>query len=230
MIKLSNYLDYLYKEVIQARKTVDEQSVLLAKEYAKDEYLKFFRVPRFTMPSVKLEIPLKIDEIDAETKYKFKMEEATFIKEVNGQIKKVNKEKNLRIEPITKKKLEERNFYNILKEIERRDYKGRKNLDDSINKIDFKKKTRRMENEDNSEFLTSNQEEELNTILRNAIKDQFKPVSARLNNIFIDPDTTKASDKEKLFVNLNVELVEEGLRIVTLKDENGNEFEEIVFE
>src|SRR5690606_17563539 len=43
-------------------------------------------------------------------------------------------------------------------------------------------------------------------------------------------DLTKESDKEKLFINLQVELVEEGLRIVNLKDENGKEFEEIVFE
>ena len=60
MIKLSDYMDYLNEEIVLARKKADQQAILVAKEYAKDPYLKYFRVPRFTMPSVKMSIPIKI--------------------------------------------------------------------------------------------------------------------------------------------------------------------------
>ena len=66
-MKLSEYLDYLNREVIQARKRADEQAVEMAKVYAKDPYLKFFRVPRFSMPAVKFDIPIKIDDLEMET-------------------------------------------------------------------------------------------------------------------------------------------------------------------
>ena len=98
MIKLSDYLNYLNNEVIQARKKADEQSIALAKEYAKHEYLKYFRVPRFSMPSVKLDIPIKIDELDSSASYNFKMDYDAFVSEVNENILKVNAEKNLQIQ------------------------------------------------------------------------------------------------------------------------------------
>ena len=67
MIKLSDYLDYLNNEIIQARKKADENAVMIAKEYAKHEYLKFFKVPRYSLPSVKMDIPIKITDIDADS-------------------------------------------------------------------------------------------------------------------------------------------------------------------
>jgi len=231
MVKLSDYLDYLYQEVIQARIKVDEQAVELAKIYSKHEYLKYFRVPRFTIPNVKLEIPLKINEIDAETKYNFKMNETTYINEVNEKIEKVNKVKKVKIKRISKKNLKEFNFSEISKTLEKRDYRFVKRIDESINKIDFIKKMNvKSENFMDAAVDLTLQKEELNLILKDSLKNQFTPVSAKINNIFIDPDTTKELDKDKILLKLNVEMVEEGLRIVRLKDENGNEFEEIVFE
>ena len=63
-----------------------------------------------------------------------------------------------------------------------------------------------------------------------AMRKQFTPVSAKLNDIFIDPDTSKESDKGKILVNLNIVLEEEGIRIVKMRDKEGKEFEEIIFE
>ncbi|MDQ0591720.1 hypothetical protein QFZ37_000089 [Chryseobacterium ginsenosidimutans] len=42
MIKLSDYLNYLNNEIIQARKKADENAIEIAKEYAQHEYLRFF--------------------------------------------------------------------------------------------------------------------------------------------------------------------------------------------
>lgn len=231
MVKLSDYLDYLYKEVIEARKLVDERSVELAREYAKHEYLKYFRVPRFTMPSVKMDIPLKVDALDAETKYNFKMDENSFIADVNKQIHTINEKKNLKIPPVTKEGLSKIKFDEVIKDLEKGDYRFVRRLDDSINKIDFSRRFKKLEdNFSPSDDNGKAQKSALDAILQDSLRKQFTPVSARLNNIFVDPDTSKESDKDKMFIKLQVELVEEGLRIVNLTDENGKEFEEIVFE
>jgi len=231
MVKLSDYLNYLYKEVIHARQRVDEQSIELAKAYSEDKYLKYFRVPRFTIPTVNFEIPIKIDELVAETKYNFKMDETLFIADVNKKIEEVNELKELNIEPISLEKLKRINFEIITKDLEKNDYRFVKGIDDVINKIEFPKELIKVKNKelvlaDESEVF----EKELRKILTESLKNRFKPVSANLKDIFFDPDTGKQADKDKVLLKLNVEMVEEGLRIVKLNDENGKEFEEIVFE
>ncbi len=94
MIKLSDYLDYLNNEIIQARKKADENAVLIAKEYARHEYLKYFKVPRYALPCVKMDIPIKITDIDSDPKYNFKLNQDQFVTEMNERIRLANKEKN----------------------------------------------------------------------------------------------------------------------------------------
>ncbi len=55
-------------------------------------------------------------------------------------------------------------------------------------------------------------------------------MATKLNDIFIDPDTTKESDKDKILLNLHVVMEDEGIRIVKMRDKDGNELEEIIFE
>lgn len=113
MIRLLDYLDYLNNEIIQARKRLDERAVNTAKEYSQHEYLQHFRAPKYSMPSVKLDIPLKIADIDAQTKYDFKLIPKDFLKEVNEKINNINKEKDLRIPQISEELLSKPEFENI---------------------------------------------------------------------------------------------------------------------
>lgn len=232
MIKLSNYLDYLSNEIIQARKQADLNAVKIAQEYAKHEYLKFFRVPRFAMPSIKMEIPIKISELDSETKYDFKMNENQFIEKLNQSIKKINEDKKTAIPPVTKEDLNKPQFKQTIDSLERRDHNFVRKIDDSVNRVNYKKtlgafkRTGRIRAATNAKAV----DEDLEEAVKAAFKSQFNPVSAKLNHIFIDPNTNKATDKDKIMVKLNVEMVEEGLRIVNMKDENGKEFQEIIFE
>jgi len=231
MIKLSDYLNYLNSEIVQARKKADEEAVKTAQEYAKDEYLKFFRVPRFSMPSVKLDVPVKISEINADTKYNFKMNQENFIADVNAKIREVNDAKGINISPISKGSLDEIEFAKVKNTLEKRDYRFVKRVDDSINKVDFSKSIRKILVQ--NEFGTAdspNEKEELNLIFKDAIRNQFTPVATKLNDIFIDPDTTKESDKDKILLNLHVVMEDEGIRIVKMRDKDGNELEEIIFE
>ncbi|WP_158009605.1 hypothetical protein [Tenacibaculum todarodis] len=231
MIKLSDYMDYLNEEIVLARKKADEQAILIAKEYAKDPYLKYFRVPRFTMPSVKLNIPIKISELNSQTKYNFKMDDDAFISEVNDKIAIINKEKSLKINPINKETLKADDFKKVVTKLEKVDYSYVKKLDDNLTKVDIKVPIKNIVKKQG--FSVANKElesEEMATILKDAFKNRYTPVSAKLDDIYFDPNTSNETDKGKILLTLNVEMVEEGIRIHNATDEKGNKIEEIIFE
>lgn len=232
MIKLSDYLDYLNNEIIQARKKADENAVMIAKEYAKHEYLKFFKVPRYSLPSVKMDIPIKITDIDADSKYNFKYSEDQLVEDVNKKIRLVNKEKNLNMTEISKKQLQTKEFTSLFKTLETGDQKFGKKPSVELLKVDLRQNVKSL-NSGIFRLQEGNGEEEVNElkeIFSNALLNRFSLVNSKINNIYIDPNTNSAEDKDKLFVNLHVEMEDEGIRIVSFKDKDGKEVEQIIFE
>jgi len=236
MIKLSDYLIYLNNEVIQARKMADKQAIEVAKEYAKHEYLKYFRVPRFSMPVVKLNIPIKISELDSNVTYNFKRDYDTFISEANEKIVIVNQVKGLAIKQLSKDEIVNNEaIINLFDSFERTDYRPVKKLEDNLSKVDmnlatdvFLKMNDISINQDDEKKKIENVE--FSKILKETFANRFSPVKADLKNIFIDPDTSKETDKGKILLTLDIEMVEEGIRIRSLKDRDGQEVEEIIFE
>lgn len=232
MIKLSDYLDYLNNEIIQARKKADENAVLVAKEYARHEYLKYFKVPRYALPSVKMDIPIKITDIDSDSKYNFKLNQDQFVTELNERIRLVNKEKRLNISEISKRQLQTEEFKTLFSNLEKNDQKFGKLPANEVLKLDLRKKVQLL----NSGIFrpqdgtTEEETEELKEIFSKVLLNKYTLVNAKLNNIYIDPNTSAAEDKDKLFINLHVEMEEEGIRIVSYKDKDGNEIEQITFE
>ncbi len=232
MIKLSDYLDYLNNEIIQARKKADENAVLIAKEYAKHEYLKYFKVPRYALPSVKMDIPVKITDIDSAPKYNFKLNQDQFVSEMNERIRLVNKEKKLNIPEITKRQIQTDEFKTLFSKLEKNDQKFGKQPADEVLKLDLRNRIKvlnsgifRPQDETGEEDI-----DELKEIFSKVLLNKYTLVNAKLNNIYIDPNTSAAEDKDKLFINLHVEMEEEGIRIVSYKDKDGNEIEQITFE
>lgn len=232
MIKLSDYLNYLNNEIIQARKKADEHAVQVAKEYAKHEYLRYFKVPRYSMPSVKMDIPLKITDIDSDEKYDFKYDQSQFLVEVNERVALVNRTKQLNIPAVTENQLQSADMKALVKTLEARDQKFGKTPAKELKKLDLKDTISRLDLgmfrlQDDS---TDEEAEELRTIFSDVLHSKYKLVSSRLNELYIDPDTSANDDKDKLMINLHVEMEEEGIRIVVFRDEDGNEIEEITFE
>ena len=232
MIKLSDYLDYLYNEIIQARKKADEKTVLVAKEYAKHEYLKYFKAPRYAFPSVKMDIPLKITDISSLSKYNFDQNKDKFLKEVNEKIQSVNREKHLNIKSITNDELQNESFSQLFKTLESKDRKPVRNLEDEIIKIDVMPQIESLRSGTlKSKYSRSETETiEMKRIFSEVISNSYSLVSTKLNDIFIDPNTSGAVDKDKLFINLHIEMEEEGIRLVTFTDKDGKTVEEIIFE
>ncbi|PWN58262.1 phage tail tape measure protein [Chryseobacterium viscerum] len=232
MIKLSDYLDYLNNEIIQARKKADENAVLIAKEYARHEYLKYFKVPRYALPSVKMDIPIKITDIDSAPKYNFKLNQDQFVTEMNERIRLVNKEKRMNIPQISIKQIQTEEFKTLFSKLEKNDQKFGKLPANEVLKLDLRNKIKIL----NSGIFrpqdgtTEEETDELKEIFSKVLLNKYTLVNAKLNNIYIDPNTSSAEDKDKLFINLHVEMEEEGIRIVSYKDKDGNEIEQITFE
>jgi len=63
MAKLSDFLGGLVSSISDARVNSDMQSVKIAEEYAKNELLKHFAVPRMRVDKVELNIPVAIDKL-----------------------------------------------------------------------------------------------------------------------------------------------------------------------
>ena len=226
-------MDYLNEEIVLARKKADQQAVNMAKEYAKHPYLKYFRVPRFTMPSVNLSIPIKISELDSDTSYEFKMDETAFLNDVNTKIEKINKEKNLSLIPIEKETLLGKNIKSVILDLEKRNESTISKPNDTITKIDFSKPV--LDLIIKKPFtvtakMASIENDEMEKILKESFINRYKPISSKLNDIYFDPNTSEEKDKDKILLTLNVEMVEEGIRIHNATDDKGNKIEEIIFE
>ncbi|MFY1045377.1 hypothetical protein [Chryseobacterium sp. GP-SGM7] len=70
MPKLNEYLGGLVSEIVSARKMADLQTVQTAKEYAEDELLKHFSVPRMKVSSVDLTVPFAHAGLAAKMSFK----------------------------------------------------------------------------------------------------------------------------------------------------------------
>ncbi|MEL7121072.1 MAG: hypothetical protein AAFO07_16585 [Bacteroidota bacterium] len=232
MVKLADYLNYLNNEIIQARKNADEMAVRVAQEYAKDPYLKYFRVPRFSMHNIKMDVPLKVSDIDADSSYRFKMDSKTFIEESNKELGNISKNYKIKIIPINSKVLASEPFAVATNFLSEREYPNSNFIEEALDDVDFRVMTEfYLEiSKVSSREITEEIFVKITNVFKDAYRNRFIATSVDLTNIFIDPDTTKDVDKDKMFINLQVELIEEGLRINKAVDKDGNEIEEIIFE
>lgn len=233
MIRLSDYLDYLHNEIIQARKKADEHALEVARYYAEHEYLKYFKVPRFTMPSIKIDIPLKIADIDSETKYDFVLNRQQFVSEVNKKVHAINAERQLGIPTLKLDDVTEKDFRNLFARVEYRDHRFtrdlladviRTNIDVPVSSF-LQNKIFTPLNIDNDVIKY-----EFKKLVTEVIVDKHVPVASKLNEMYIDPDTSKETDKNKQLLNLHVEMLEESIRIIRITDRDGEVVEEISFE
>jgi hypothetical protein len=240
MVKLSDYLDYLNNEIIQARKKADENAVAIAKEYANHEYLKYFKVPRYSLPSVKMDIPIKITDIDSDADRNFPLDESKLIDDVNKRILVINKERQLNIQPISTKTIQNDDFKGILNNV-----RGGGGMESSrLSKIETTTQTPDIKPLPTRAIAATPQKpvarptegtttEEESTALKqiySEVLNRYSLINSKLNNIYIDPNTNSAEDKDKLFINLHVEMEEEGIRIVSYQDKDGKTIEQITFE
>jgi len=244
MVKLSDYLSYLSNEIAQARKGMDLEAIKRAKVYSQHEYLKYFKAPRFTMPSIKLELPIKISELDSKTTYTFDMDKGAFLERFNERISLIENENDVTLKHLDINDLEKKEFTNVVNELKDRDHNFIGRVDYSLNKIKLNvpitpiihpitepiRPRNGFSTMDNSTSDTIKRR--VDEAFRETLKEQFSPVSTTLKDVYIQPDTNslKKSGDNKILVKLSVELVEENLQIVKLTGADGKEYEEIIID
>lgn len=64
MTYLGDYIGYLMSEITNARAQADYEAVKIAEQYAKDPYMQHLPIPRFRMPTVTLDVPIVINNIE----------------------------------------------------------------------------------------------------------------------------------------------------------------------
>ncbi len=73
---LGDYIGYLLSEITNARAQADYEAVRLAEFYARDPYLKHIPIPRFRMPTVNLDVPVVINNVEQPEKGKYSNDQA----------------------------------------------------------------------------------------------------------------------------------------------------------
>lgn len=227
MIALSDYLDYLNAEVVTARRRADLLAVETARAYAAHEYLKYFRAPRFVMPSVRMEIPIRISELDQETKYVFAFTPAYFLSEFNRGIQRLPPQRELlRIRPFGTEITEERTFRGLVAELEATEQDFVRSVDAALDPARVRKV---FEVVFERVILPANSSlkilsEEISIIFFDALRKQFRPSRTHIRNLLVTPESDSGSSKSgDLLVKLTVEMEASGVRIRKLEGPNGGE-------
>ena len=227
MIALSDYLDYLNAEVVTARQRADLLSIETARAYAEHEYLKYFRAPRFVMPSVKMEIPVRISEVDQETKYDFDFRPKTFLSDLNRDLRELAARRELLdAPPLPEKVVESRAFQALVTKLDE-DGGGFVRDVDSVLNVDEVTKVYNVVFDEvilETDRRYKGLYRELQASFFEALKRQFKPVKTNINSLLVTPEANSTQDKGgELLVRLTVEMEASGIRIRKLEGANGGE-------
>ena len=228
MIKLNEYLSYLNEQIASARRAADEQSISIAREYAKHEYLKYFSAPRFTIPVMKLDIPVAIEKLDYESQFAFEIDHSQFIKEVNVNIRKEGVIRKLKLPFIKEDNGLISDFKKAIEVLKKDSEASDKSIDNIVGEINIGKifidrlKFEEVKREEAEQVYVE--------VITAALKRRFTLKSTKLKELYINPQPKGSKDSDQMILRLNLDLEESGLRILKVKDKNGNEVEEIIFE
>jgi hypothetical protein len=77
-ITLSDYVGYIFSEIVRARDIADRESKRIALIYAQDQIMQYFSVPRFKIPEMELTIPVLISGARFSTTVNFIMSKGDF--------------------------------------------------------------------------------------------------------------------------------------------------------
>ena len=224
MIKLSDYLDYLNQQIVQARKSADEMAIQTAKEYAGHPYLKYFKVPRFAVPSIKMDVPVRISDISKIKEYQIDKE--TLLTQTNAILAQQNQKLvgETKIPLLKAEHLESKEMQQIFSQFTNNDrklvVKGIKEMRPVVTDLV------------RNEALT-NSDSRYTAVYAKVIQDVIEihgVLTEKIKDLFLDPNTSRVEDKDKILLNLQIELVDESVRILTVKDSKGNDVEQIIFD
>lgn len=85
-ITLSDYVGFIFSEIVRARTITDAETKRIALLYKEDEILKNFSVPRFKIPELELSIPVLVSGARFKSTLKFNVAEQPFADYINNKL------------------------------------------------------------------------------------------------------------------------------------------------
>jgi hypothetical protein len=85
-ITLSDYVGFVFGEIVKARAIADAESRRIALLYSEDEVLKHFSVPRFKIPEMDISIPVLLSGAKYKTTLVFNAEQAKFMDFITARL------------------------------------------------------------------------------------------------------------------------------------------------
>ncbi len=88
-ITLSDYVGYIFSEIVRARDIADRESKRIALIYAQDQIMQYFSVPRFKIPEMELTIPVLISGARFSTIVTFVMTKSDFKSFISSKLNNI---------------------------------------------------------------------------------------------------------------------------------------------
>lgn len=85
-ITLSDYVGFIFSEIVRARTITDAETKRIALLYKEDEILKNFSVPRFKIPEMELSIPVLVSGARFKSTMKFNVEQQPFTEYIKNKL------------------------------------------------------------------------------------------------------------------------------------------------
>ncbi|CAM1341525.1 hypothetical protein [Tenacibaculum amylolyticum] len=86
MIKLNEYIGSIKRDIAEARLISDLKTLEIAQQFAQNEYLKHFSIPRFKTENIELTIPIAIGEMSIETEVYERINLSEFMKKTRDKL------------------------------------------------------------------------------------------------------------------------------------------------
>jgi hypothetical protein len=250
-ITLSDYIGFIFSEIIKGRTMADEHSKQIAIAYEKDDIMKHFSVPRFKIPELDLTIPVLIAGARYSSTLKFIWDKDDFIKYIKA--KAANIEATIKLKNI--KDIKDIRDINLLRNINVITPRKPKNLapndlDDLISRFyEALLKNNDPSNPDNivnvmwgkifDTILVEKKLEELykknypnNELYFSTSKEILNEVhvqtiidKSKIESLLVNPETqvVKTGSSDTSVFTVKAKIVEEGLFIRSIKDADGTE-------
>jgi hypothetical protein len=257
-ITLSDYLGFLYTEVIKARELADSYSKIVAERYAEDPVLSYFSVPRFKIPEINLSIPVVMAGAKFANAYRFILDETQLRKLVTGKVENIIKQINVgknnnnilvikdlkvirkleKVDVKIKSLAEETESYKLTSEFHAmltEDF-GEESRDSGVDifwaKILFASLTETKYLEKYKEFDPKGEIFEKSKVdLKKVIAANTVVDKIKIENLLVNPQTNIVKDEtdvNSVFI-INAKIIEEGVYIKTVR-ENGKDIKIVDFD
>lgn len=253
-ITLSEYVGFIFSEVVRARAIADLESRKVALTYAQDGVLQYFSVPRFKIPEMELTIPVLISGARYSTALLFMMKREDFLAFIESKLIHVVRSVLIRrkqidiivtkpffpkvpglaraSKEIQKAATSQEGANEFYEQLTKNDGNSPDNIiQDKWYDIFWKRIQEANLIEDYNKFFPNNDlfKQSL-TEVTEKIKQNTAVSNVRIENLLVNPETNmvkNGSDPTSVFV-MKAKIMEEGIFIKTIRDGTTGEEKQVV--